>query len=582
MARVVHDIPTALYRHPILAPYGAIMTPKRTWRTAWLAFGLFAASFAPAPVRAEGVPIVVERYDAAIGPRDAAAVLRGDFDEHLCAEAAATVTPSHRSTTWYRVRLADDWLSPHEPALVISEASDIVVHAYAPPDYADAEYSVYRSDGGRGRARHVLIVPLMNGWRAATPVYLRIDSATAAEHELSVTDMATAQETELAQARFDIVWPITQIAVLLAALAVLRPWRQRVHLLFFGQTLGIAIATLYKSGVGFEYWPLDLLAPLGIKANALTVAATTAMALLFVREFVDLPRRAPALARANVVVAGFLLLFAIACVLPLPWADWLLMSTLATMMLFAMTLTWSSGIVGWLRGQRNAVFYVAGWTPASFAMILRTLSLLAQTPSPTWLTSIMPALFTLFTLVLLHGLALRSCASSGIVAIDTRERDALTGALSRSATFAHLREAFVDARSRHRPLSILSIETSAALRERAQPHGRGVVDACLQTVMACLDEELRGEDIVGRHGDDRLLVILPGIDLAGAQSIAQRVARRVAERTVHIGGECVGVATDVGVAGLEDDMVAPDALIARADAERCGMRRPDASFAGAA
>ena len=557
--------------YPILFPHDSMMVPNGLLRTAWLAIGLAIAGLLPLPACAAGVPIVVERYDAAIGPGGADAVMRGDFDDRLQAEAVDSVTPSHRSTTWYRVRLVDDWLSPHEPALVISEASDVVVRAYAPPDYAGAEYSVYHTGGSRGRARHVLIVPLMNGWRAATPLYLRVDSATATAHELTVTDMATAQEAELAQARYDIVWPIAEIVLLLAALVVLRPWRQRTHLLFFGQTFGIALATLYKSGVGFEYWPLSLLAPLGIKANALAVAAATALALAFATAFLDLRRRVPALARANTIGAVLFVLFFIACALPLPWPDWLLISTLATVLLFGMGLILSSGIVAWSRGQRGAAAFTCGWAPAALIMIVRTLCLMAQIPSPSWLVTAMPALFAVLTLMLLYALAphAHNPFAQGAAA-DARECDALTGALSRSATFAHVRQAFVDARSRRRPLSILSIETAPTLRERALPHGRGAVDACLQAIMGCLAEELRGEDIVGRHGDDRLLVILPGIDLAGAQPIVQRVARRIGECTVRFGSECVSVAADVGVASLNADILSPDTLIACADAARNG------------
>jgi len=573
--------PVQLFGNPILFPHGATIFQHRFPRTAWLLVAwIFAGCALSSPARAEGVPIVVERYDAAIGARDAAAVMRGDFDEHLHPESAATVTPSHRTTTWYRVRLADDWLSPHEPALVISEASDIVVHVYAPPDYAGAEYSVYHN-GGLGRARHMLIVPLMGGWRASSPLYLRMDSATTTEHELSVTDMATAQEAELTQLLYDIVWPIAQVALLLAALVVLRPWRQPANLLFLGQTFGIAVATLYKFGVGFEYWPLSLLAPLGIKANALAVAATMAFALAFARTFLDLPRRAPALARMNDAGVALFTLFAIACILPLPWPDWLLMSTLATLMLFGMALILSSGIFGWLRGQRGAATFVCGWTPAALMMIVRTLCLMTQTPTPSWLMATMPALFAFLTIALLHALALRMPGSAAPGTADIPERDALTGALARRATFAHLRQAFVEARSRRRPLSILSIETCASLRERAQPHGRGALDACLLAIMACLAEELRDQDLVGRRGDDQLLVILPGVDLVGAQSITQRFERRVAECVARLGSERVGVAADVGVASLADDVVTPDALLARADVERCSGRLSASCVVGA-
>lgn len=71
----------AFHRYSILILHGTTIFPTRFPRIAWLVAGLAIACFAPALARADGVPIVVERYDADLGPRDAAAIVRGDFLE---------------------------------------------------------------------------------------------------------------------------------------------------------------------------------------------------------------------------------------------------------------------------------------------------------------------------------------------------------------------------------------------------------------------------------------------------------------------------------------------------------------------
>lgn len=539
---------------------------------AWLRAAAFFACAGVAVASladAAGVPIVVERYEAAIGDAQLPQLLRGEFDDHLVAESPEKITPSHHGTTWYRLRLVRDWISPHAPVLAISDANDMIVRAYVPPDYAGAEYSIYHADNARGFARRILVVSLPSAWRSGTPVYLRIDSATAVEHEFVVTDTAAAQDEELAQMRRDTVWPVVQIALLLAALMFFNPLRDRTGALFLAQTFCIALATSYKSGLGFEYWPFNLLAPLGIRANALAADCVMMLALAFARRFLDLARHAPLLGRASFALTAVLAAFAAACILPVPLPNWLLMSLLAPVMWASMALLVACGIVCWRCGQRGAAMFVLAWTPITLVFSVRAAGLILQTASPTVLGGLQSLAFLVVSLGLLRALALRMVG--GPLARHSRagvhDRDALTGAFNRSATFAHLRSEFVDARSKRRPLSVLSIEIDRELRERVGKHGRGAIDECMCAAMGPLIEELRGNDAIGRYGDDHFLVTLRGVDVDDARMIAQRIARRVGEVSVHVAGEAVRLKIHVGVAALGGDMMTPDALVSRAAAD---------------
>ncbi len=518
------------------------------------------------PAAAAGdVPIVVERYDALIPEGDVAAVLRGRFDEHLRAQMPGQVKPVPGRATWYRLRLVDEWLSPHEPVLVISDANDLTVHAFEPPDYAGAEYSVYRTDSAQGHARRVLVIPLPHGLQADAPILLRMDASTAVAHEMRVTDMESAQEQELTQARIDLTWPVLHMALLLAALVCLRVNRPRPWLLFMALMASIVLASAYKSGLGFEFWPSNLLAPLGIKANILTAMLVIIFALALTHELLELPHCAPRLAQACKVFMMPLALVAGACVLPLP-AIYLL-DAASLLLLLSMLLLWASGVVCWRRGQQGAAVFTLAWTPAVAIMTMRTVDLLAKMPtSPVfgWIQGISFAFASLGMLYLLTN-ARTGHARRCLGDRESHECDTLTGTLTRSATFGHLRTQFLEARLRRHALSIVFVELDPVVCARARPHGRSALDACLCALLPPIGAELRHNDVVGRYGDDCFLIVLPGADAVVAHGIAERIVRRVADLSVRCAADSLSLAVHVGTAAQDESMTTPDALIARID-----------------
>lgn len=528
-----------------------------------LVLGLLVTSW----VRAAAVPILVERYTADIDPDQLASLLHGDFDTTLKIEPDAAMVSSQRGTSWYRVRLVNDWVSPRQPALMISAANAITVHAYSPPDYIGAEYGLHDSESAWRRIRHALVVPLGLGWRATTPVYLRVDSSVSAVHAFSVNDLHHAQELELDQAHFDVIWPVAQFTLLLAALLTLRPLGDRLLWPYLGQTLGLTVLLALQAGIGFAYWPTSLLDPLGVRANGFMASLVMVFAIVFARTFLDLPRRAPRLAQAGSVAIGLLLVFALLCALPPIFPDGLLLRCLGALALVISLLVWGSGwFAGW-RGQRGAGGFIIAWAPTFLVMLFNAAHLILEAPRPAQLIAAQPVVLTIASLGLLYVLATRMtrCRFDPQCAVEMRERDLLTGALNRSATVAALRGAFVGARYAKRSLSVIVVEPDSRLLTLAAAQGRSATDMCLHSLMGCLGEELRDADSVGRVGDERLLAVLPGASEAQARALAARVAARATSCSLHWGGMQQRLAAVFGVATLAQEMLTPDELLAHAD-----------------
>ncbi len=520
-------------------------------------------------VRAADVPIIVERYTAPIDADQLADLLHGDFDTSLRAEPDASIVSAQRGSTWYRVRLVSDWVSPRQPALLISAANSITAHVYAPPDYNGAEFDLQDNQSTWRRIRHALTVPLSTGWRAAAPIYLRVDSSVAATHTLRVTDLRQAQEHELDQAHYDVIWPVAQLSLLLAALLTLRPLGDRLLWPYLGQTLSLTLLLALQAGIGFAYWPTSLLDPLGVRANGFLASFAMVFAVLFTHAFLDLPRRAPRLAQWVKFAVGLFLAFAVLCALPPIFPDGLLLRSLGVLVLITTLLIWGSGWLAWWRGQRGAGWFIAAWAPAFVVMLLNAAHLLLEQARSAILIGAQPVVLTVATLGLLHVLAKRMtrCRFDPQCAVEMRERDVLTGALNRGATIAGLRGAFVVARHAKRALSVIVIELDARLQAQATAQGRSAEDLGLHSLMGCLIEELRDSDSVGRMSEGRLLAILPGASETQARGLAARVAARVASCELHFGGMLQKSAAAFGVATLGQDMLTPDELLVRADAE---------------
>lgn len=79
-------------------------------------------------------------------------------------------------------------------------------------------------------------------------------------------------------------------------------------------------------------------------------------------------------------------------------------------------------------------------------------------------------------------------------------------------------------------------------------HGHPFGDVCLQAVASALQDALRRPgDVVARYGGEEFAVLLPCIDHAGAEAVAQRLRAAVAALALTHQGRRVPLTCSIGV-----------------------------------
>ena len=136
---------------------------------------------------------------------------------------------------------------------------------------------------------------------------------------------------------------------------------------------------------------------------------------------------------------------------------------------------------------------------------------------------------------------------------DAIRTDALTGLANRRHTEEHVSMAVSAARRHHRALSLLLVDVDR-LRRVNDSEGHAAGDAVLRTIAERVTRLLRGEDMVGRWGDEELLVVAPNTDLDGAWHLGERIRDAVAAAPIPVpSGRDVLVTVSVGCATSEGD-----------------------------
>jgi len=533
---------------------------KRKWRWAILPVLLLLVRIAGADV-----PVRIDRLDFEGG--EAAKVLAGTYDDRFGSESYAALTPSRSGSVWYRVRLVADWTERRPAVLTISDPQGVVLDAYLPPAYARAPYSVYRADTSGEFTRHALAIVLPVGLHANVPVYLHVAPGLAVPRAMAVSKMVEARSGDIVNARLDMLFPTLQLATLLVMLSFFLVLRERMYAYFSAQMLFIVLFELYESGIGFEYPPFDWLAPLGERVSWLMASIAAILSIDFSRQFLDLAHVAPRYDRVLAWMRWPLVVLAACAATPWLAPGWWVEDALAFALLALAPMLLGAALLAWQQGGHRGAYYLCAWIPGLLFVIVRALQLILHWPQPAWLEFALPAAFAFASIVLAFGLAdhIVSIRHERDVAHRLAEHDMLTGVLNRRAILARLRTAFLGAREKNRPLSVLFLDLDHFKRVN-DSYGHRAGDECLRGVIAPIASELRQGDALGRYGGEEFLVVLPGASVANAEGVAERIRQRVEELPILISGVRVGLTMSIGIAMLDADVKTPDDLIERADA----------------
>lgn len=146
--------------------------------------------------------------------------------------------------------------------------------------------------------------------------------------------------------------------------------------------------------------------------------------------------------------------------------------------------------------------------------------------------------------------------------------DALTGIYNRRKFEEVWRDEYSRAMRQRTPLAVVLLDVDH-FKDYNDHYGHQSGDACLKLVAQVLSASVnRSSDLVARYGGEEFVLVLPGLDKAAAESIAQRLRKAVLDLQVpHAGNSAAShVTVSAGVAaGVPSDPQAPRALLEQAD-----------------
>ena len=141
-------------------------------------------------------------------------------------------------------------------------------------------------------------------------------------------------------------------------------------------------------------------------------------------------------------------------------------------------------------------------------------------------------------------------------------RDALTGTANRRALNAFLAQLW----EQKAPLALIMIDVDYFKRYNDH-YGHQAGDDCLSSVAQVLKMAVRAEDdLVARYGGEEFVVALPGVSLAHATVIAERIQQKIHDAALPHEASAVAAVVTVSMGVVASDGTVPmETLIARAD-----------------
>lgn len=140
------------------------------------------------------------------------------------------------------------------------------------------------------------------------------------------------------------------------------------------------------------------------------------------------------------------------------------------------------------------------------------------------------------------------------------ETDMLTKIYNRSKIERKLYEEMKKSRLKHYPLCVISVDIDF-FKKVNDTHGHQIGDLVLMDFAHIAQNNIRPNDIIGRYGGEEFLIICPHANLEEAQSIAQRVRKKVESAVFANDQSCT---ISAGVASLKQDEDL-DTLLKKAD-----------------
>ncbi len=150
-------------------------------------------------------------------------------------------------------------------------------------------------------------------------------------------------------------------------------------------------------------------------------------------------------------------------------------------------------------------------------------------------------------------------------ALQSALTDPLTGLYNRTALTNAFQREWKLSQRQHTPLSILAIDIDHFKRIN-DTYGHAAGDAALVKMAQCLQQTVRGSDMIFRYGGEEFVILLSNTSPGGAELLAHRLRQRVADMDCSDIAPDLRITTSIGVATLNHPEETPQQMLKRADA----------------
>ena len=143
-------------------------------------------------------------------------------------------------------------------------------------------------------------------------------------------------------------------------------------------------------------------------------------------------------------------------------------------------------------------------------------------------------------------------------------RDPLTGCLNRRSFNELFEQSFNHARSQHLELTCIMVDIDHFKRVNDN-YGHGIGDDVIKLLADILVSCTRDEDIVSRYGGEEFCIILPGINISKALSVAERIRLKIKKESIDTFESGPHITASFGVSSILDHAKDPAKLNDQAD-----------------
>ncbi len=325
---------------------------------------------------------------------------------------------------------------------------------------------------------------------------------------------------------------VTGCLALLAGMALIATvfglrLRDPTFLYYAGYILSYAMIQVIQTGYVGSLLGWDWVTAAPRAWGRLAVLASVVLAVLFLQRFGALATYLPRSARLLRLYAWAIAINALLGFVPLAPLQALSRALLNPLLILGGPLLLAISVLAWRRGSRYAGVFAIGWTPLLLLTVLGSLQMYGVLAEWTGSNEAALVAAAFEALVLTAGLADRAATvrRDRDIARELADTDPLTGALNRRAIADRL--AALDAQGPVAPLAVLFCDLDR-FKHLNDTLGHAEGDRALRTVADTLRSELRPEHLLGRFGGEEFILLLPGVDLDSARTVAERLRERIA------------------------------------------------------